>query len=279
VLIGYLGRRMRSGPHHPNPTGAPILCCLPDWCFNLCRRSYGNQIPDSIVDGRDRRACGVFTVCRQLGWEFVILLFMGFIMAAATARSLLGKQGVSWWCFISGVTSANVISLLIIIFYQTFYGYIILFFSLILLVPTSIGSGVAWAAIRTAPTTINTRTAVFAWVLVFALGLMPLSMPYKNWPLRAAFFVSMSAMNRLADRVAARQIIRAPVRAGLFTVVDTAEDLSTGNVALILDPDPAGRTAFVRIGSLAQTERRLGPLYNLIAEEYMYGRWWYQQED
>jgi hypothetical protein len=65
----------------------------------------------------------------------------------------------------------------------------------------------------------------------------------------------------------------------LFTVVDTAEDLSTGNVALVLDLDPAGRTAFVRIGSLAQPERRLGPLYNLIAEEYMYGRWWYQQED
>jgi hypothetical protein len=221
----------------------------------------------------------VITVNRQLGWEFVFVLIIGFVMAVATARSLMGRRGVSRWCFISGVTSANSIGLLIIIFYRNVYSYIILFILLLLLVPTSIGSGVAWASMTTALTTTNRRSAVFAWALVFALGLMPLSMPYKSWPLRAAFFISMSAMNRLADRVAARQHIGAPVRTGLFMVVDTTEDSSTGNVALVLDHDPTGRTAFVRIGSLSRPERRLGPLYNLIAEEYMCGRWWYQQED
>jgi hypothetical protein len=222
---------------------------------------------------------GIITVYRQLGWEFVIGLCIGAVMAAATARSLTGKQGLSWWCFMSSATVANLMSFLIIIYYRNIYGYIIFFFLLILLVPTLFGSGVAWAATITAPTTTNRRSAVFSWALVFALGLMPFSMTYKSWPLRAAFIVSMSAMSLLADRVAARQPIPIPVRAGVFTVVDTALDPGTGNVALILDLDPAGRTAFVRIGSLALPGRRLGPLYSLFAEEYMYGRWWHQQED
>jgi hypothetical protein len=221
----------------------------------------------------------VTAVYRQEGWEFVILLLIGLVVAAATSLSLLGRRSVSWWCFISGSTSTNLLTMVIFIFYRNIHGIVIFLFVIVLLLPASVGSGAAWAAMTTARTTTNRRSPVFAWALVIALGLMPLSMPFKSWPLRAAFFVSMSEMNRLADRLAARQPISTPVRAGVFTVVGTAADLSAGNVALILDLDPSGRTAFVRIGSLVQPERRVGPLYNLGAEEYMCGRWWYQQED
>ena len=221
----------------------------------------------------------VITVYRQEGWESVIVLFMGLIVAAATSLSLMGRRGVSWWCFIGGTTGTNLLSMVTFIFYDNIYEMFMFFFVSILFLPASVGSGAAWAAMTTARTTTTRRSAIFAWALVFALGLLPLSMPFKSWPLRAAFFVSVSAMNRLADRLAAGQLVATPVRAGLFTVVGTAQDLSTGNVALIIDPDPAGRTAFVRIGSLVQPERRVGPLYNLSTEKYMRGRWWYQQED
>jgi hypothetical protein len=222
---------------------------------------------------------GVTAVYRELDWEFVVLLFIGIAVAAATSLLLKGRRGVSWWCFIIGATGTNLLSVMLVIFYHDVFGFIIFLFVLMLFLPASVGSGAAWAAIATVRTTTNRRSATLAWTLVFALGLLPLSMPFRSWPLRAAFFVSMSSMDHLADRLAAGQLVHTPVRAGCFTIVGTAGDLSTGNVALIIDLDPAGRTAFVRIGSLLEPERRVGPLYNLSVEENMCGRWWFQQED
>jgi hypothetical protein len=222
---------------------------------------------------------GVITVYRELGWEFVIALLIGSIVAAATALSLRGRRRVSWWCFIGGTTGTNLIATVISVFYRNVLGDIVALLVLLSLMPVSVGSGAVWATESNVRTSSSSRFRMFAWALVFGWGLLPLSMQFRSWPLRAGFFVSMSAMNRLADRLSSGRIVTTPVRAGIFTVVGTAEDLTTGNVALIVDLDPGGRTAFVRIGSLVQPERHVGPLYNLSAEEHMRDRWWYQQED
>jgi hypothetical protein len=66
------------------------------------------------------------------------------------------------------------------------------------------------------------------------------------WPLRVAFLVSRPALEHLADRVAAGQALTLPVRAGVYSIVGFATDPSTGNVALITDADPGGRSGFVR---------------------------------
>jgi len=64
-------------------------------------------------------------------------------------------------------------------------------------------------------------------------------------------------------------------------VVGSAVDPSTGNVGLIIDPDPSGRSGFVRvsIGPRIPTARSNGPFYNLNFDLQLRERLWYECED
>jgi hypothetical protein len=106
-------------------------------------------------------------------------------------------------------------------------------------------------------------------------------MLFTHWPLRVAFFASKPALDRLADRVAAGQALRGPVRASLFIVIGAAVDPSSGNVGLIIDPDPSGRSGFVRpgLGPSATPGRVTGPFYNLDFDLELFDGWRYQTED
>jgi hypothetical protein len=115
--------------------------------------------------------------------------------------------------------------------------------------------------------------------LVLVLAFAPLSMLFTLWPLRLAFFASRPAMDRLADRVNAGQAIGSPEWAGLFRVVGSAIEPTKGNVGLIIDPNPGGRSGFVRTGPGVPAKKNLGPFWNLNFNEHLGGRWWYQNED
>jgi hypothetical protein len=112
------------------------------------------------------------------------------------------------------------------------------------------------------------RLGFLAWPLVFALGFFPLTMLFTRWPLRLAFLASAPAMDRLADRVAAGRSVTSPEWAGLFRVVGSAVEPSNGNVGLIIDPDPSGRSGFVRLGAPGGVPagRAGGPFYDLYLE-------------
>jgi len=71
------------------------------------------------------------------------------------------------------------------------------------------------------------------------------SVAILHWPLRAAYFVSRSFLNSLAQDVRTGQPFAGPTRAGLFTVVG-AEVSRAGNVCLWVDLNPSGRTGFVQ---------------------------------
>src|SRR5262245_6908130 len=102
------------------------------------------------------------------------------------------------------------------------------------------------------------------------------------WPLRLAFLASRPAMERLADRVAAGRAVTSPEWAGLFQIVGSAVDPTTGNVGLITDPDPAGRSGFVRLSPAVRVDGpywNYRPFVNLNINEHLTGPWWYQNED
>ncbi|MDE2507492.1 MAG: hypothetical protein KGM43_09790, partial [Planctomycetota bacterium] len=81
-------------------------------------------------------------------------------------------------------------------------GYVAAVLLTLLLVPATVGFGVAWEA------NVQERAdkrAVFglAPLVVGVLSVLPPSMITTFWPLRVAFLVSRPALNRLADRVEA----------------------------------------------------------------------------
>jgi hypothetical protein len=144
--------------------------------------------------------------------------------------------------------------------------------------PLMIGIGVAWASLATRREALPRRSPLLAWPLVLLLTVLPLTMVFTQWPFRLAFLASKSALNRLAHRVAIGQTPPRPLRAGLFLVVGSTIDPSTGNVGLIVDPYPAGRSGFVRV-KLGSKGRRNGPFHNLNYDLQVSDEWWYECED
>jgi hypothetical protein len=149
-------------------------------------------------------------------------------------------------------------------------------------IPLILGSGTAWARAAARRDAVRPRSPLVAWPLVIALAALPLTMVFTPWPLRAAFLASKAALDQLADRVADGRAPGRPVRAGLFIVVGTIIDPSTGNIGLIIDPDGSGRSGFVRLGGrgldVAQS-RRIGPFYKLNSDLDLHDGWRYQIED
>ena len=140
--------------------------------------------------------------------------------------------------------------------------------------------GIAWASAATRRTARSRRSPFLAWPLVLVLALLPPSTLVGFWPLRLAFLVSRPALERLADRVAAGQRVTGAEWAGVFRVVGSAVDSATGNVGLIIDPNPSGRSGFVRVSVVqSMPAAPSGPFYNLDLGLQLRDRWWYESED
>ncbi len=92
-----------------------------------------------------------------------------------------------------------------------------------------------------------------------------------HWPLRAAWLLSRSSLDRLADDVRAGRPLPWRTRVGLFTVVEAEVDRH-GIVCLWVDPDPSGKLGFVQCRP-GQVPR------NIWSEVCMDERWQFIKED
>jgi hypothetical protein len=193
-----------------------------------------------------------------------------------------GFRRVSAFCFGVAAALTNASSAALDV-YPPDMGYdaIPMFLGWFLALPIVISTGAAWAGAATRRTARPRRSPWLAWPLVLALGILPLTMLVTHWPLRLAFLVSRPAMNRLADRVLAGQAVISPEWAGLFRVVGSAVDPTRGNVGLIIDANPSGRSGFVRVGAGVRVPagRSVAPFYNLSFDLPLCDRWWYACED
>jgi hypothetical protein len=204
----------------------------------------------------------------------------------------LALIGVQWWsfrgfrrlsilCFAVLVAFVNIVSAALCIYLLNMGGAFLMFLVWMLAFPTITGTGVAWASAATRRNARPRRSVLLAWPSVLALAFLPLTMLLTSWPLRLAFLASRPAMDRLADRVAAGEAVTSPEWVGLFRVVASAVDPSTGNVGLVTNADPSGRSGFVRIGAgpSRPTGPSNGPLHNLNFDLQLRERWWYECED
>jgi hypothetical protein len=233
-----------------------------------------------------------------------------FMLAVATAAGLLAASvsptglvvafgltyllliGATWWIFHGfrrlsalcfGVVASlnNILSAGLCIHRLNMGGIALMLLASLLASPIVFGAGAAWATAVMRRAASPHRSRFLAWPLVLALAILPFTMLLARWPFHLAFLASTPALDRLADRVAAGQSIASPEWAGLFRVVGSAVDPSTGNIGLIIDPNLSGRSGFVRVGAAlgVSTGPSSGPFYNLDLDLTLGDRWRYQCED
>jgi hypothetical protein len=226
-------------------------------------------------------AC-ILTLLESPPAGFVLIwVVCGVVQAHICWERLRGRRRRAAWSFgiTSLATSASVASLSI--YALNTWGMLGMFLASLCGIPLTLGFGAAWADTSTRPDTATRRSPILAWALVLVLGILPLTILLTSWPFHLAFLASRPAMDRLADRIAGGQRIASPEWAGLFRVVATAVDPSSGNICLVIDLDPSGRSGFVRLGAApkAPTGRPSGPFYNVYLDLKLCAEWKYECED
>ena len=99
--------------------------------------------------------------------------------------------------------------------------------------------------------------------------------PACSW----ANLVSRQALERLADRVEARQAVHFPIHAGVYWIVGAAIDPGSGNVGLIINPSAGGRSGLVSYPPGATSGPDGGPFYNRFMGMSLGKRWEFVVED
>jgi hypothetical protein len=117
---------------------------------------------------------------------------------------------------------------------------------LFVLLPTIAGFGATWAILATRESVVPHPSRQLAWMWVIALAVMPGVTAWTIWPFRLVFLIERSALERVADQIAAGQAVSFPQYAGPFRLVASRIDFQTGGVALLIDPNPGGPSGFVR---------------------------------
>jgi hypothetical protein len=148
----------------------------------------------------------------------------------------------------------------------------------VIVLPAVGGVGIAWASLSTREGAAPRRSARVAWLAVIGLTAMPLFTIMTDWSLHLAFAVARPALDRLADQVTAGRTVGFPLWAGPFRVAAAAVDPVSGNVGLMIDPDPNGPTGFVRVESGIPGDGR-GPIVGSDLNLGLGGGWWYREED
>jgi hypothetical protein len=243
-----------------------------------------------------RRTSLRFTIRSMMITVAIVAVFLGLyelmgdiLLVALFNVAYLGLIGVWWWmlrgfrrlsalCLGISAVAANFSCFVLCIYFATMMGMFVALMIWLASFPFILGAGSAWALKSTRRNAVGRRSPLWVWPLVVGLAVLPLTMIITLWPLRLAFRVSQPSLERLADRVANGQVLFNPQWAGLIRVVGSAFDSATGNVGLVVHPDPSGRSGFVRLGPGVPPGQTAGPFFNQSVKS-LGGRWSYQEED
>jgi hypothetical protein len=219
----------------------------------------------------------VLAVAIRLGPIGLVLSVPGLAVMGALWLVFRGRRRLAWFCFWVPAILINFLyaGLCITPDRPRIGGLAVVW--LVFVFPTVPSLGIAWAFLSTRPGAVPQRSVPVAWFCVIVLATLPLATFSTCWPLRLAFFASRPALEGLADQVAAGKPVGFPQWAGPFRVVGSAVDPISGNVRLMIDPNPGGPTGFVRVSPSAPPNH-LG----LIGGDRLdinLGRWWLYLED
>jgi hypothetical protein len=214
-----------------------------------------------------------------LGDRLLVAFFGGYVpLIGVLCWMFRDFRRLSALCLAITGVAANVICFVLCIYLANYFGFVVSFLFWLATFPLILGAGSAWALKSTRRNAVGRRSPLWVWPLVLGLAVLPLTMVINRWPLWLAFRVSQPSLERLADRVANGQVLVTPELAGLILVVGSAFDSATGNVGLVVHPDPNGRSGFVRLGPGVPPGQTAGPFFNQSVNS-LGGRWSYQEED
>jgi hypothetical protein len=179
--------------------------------------------------------------------ELAAALATGCVTWLVSSRLLSGgRERAAGACFWTLAISANVLFVALCVVPFGLVQMLLLPAWLFFLFPAVGGFGSVWASTRSRGVAGDWRREWGAWAWVISLMLLPAVTVLTVWPLRLVFLATAPALGRLAERVAAGQAVTYPVTVGPFRIAASAVDTASGNVGLMIDPDPNGPTAFVR---------------------------------
>jgi hypothetical protein len=208
-------------------------------------------------------------------------LFGALILVALEGWLLLRDQRErALYVFSASSGGGILLSLLSAVYAKDLKLVVVVIFALCLIVPAIIGAGAACVEIFFLRRKRRLVYATSGFVCVLAIAALPLLLLTAQWPLRWAFYVSAPGLEALADRVTSGERPKGPILVGLFRILRTEIEPTSGNVALIVGGDDTAWHGFVRAGSSQSDSAPLGPLYNLGDSKFhMRDRWWYEIED
>jgi hypothetical protein len=110
--------------------------------------------------------------------------------------------------------------------------------------------GVAWAVLATRSGGVMHHSRQSAWIGVIALGVMPGLTAWTVWPFRLRFLTARSALERVADQIAAGQAVSFPQSAGPFRLAASTgvPGTHTSNICSSSRPQ-ASAICYRRLGS------------------------------
>jgi hypothetical protein len=205
------------------------------------------------------------------------------VLALACCAMARGWRRRAATCFVATVVAANaLVAPLSVHFSSSWRVMVSVGVGLFVGIPMILGFGTAWSFSDTRRHATDGWPPKLSWpllsfVLAVTMAVTPLITLWTFWPLRVAFLVSWPALERLADHIESGHTVPFPVQAGLFRVVGSATDSRTGSVGLTIDPNPSGRSGFVRYLPGNTSGPGCGPFHSLFMG--MRRRWTFEVED
>ncbi len=207
---------------------------LPAWRFTI--RSF--MIGVAILAGLLALPVGLREVAALLS-QPCLALFTAWRLWAGGHRRLAAIG------FLSLAIPANVLFAALCVSPGMLSGALFLIW-LIIILPFLAGFGAAWAVLATRGEAAPRSFGRLAWIWVILLAVTPGMTAWTVWPFRLEFLTARSALERVADQVAAGQAVSFPQSVGPFRLTASRIDSQTGGVALLIDADRNGPSGLVR---------------------------------
>jgi hypothetical protein len=150
---------------------------------------------------------------------------------------------------------------------------------MLVLLPSIGALGAAWTKLGTHDNAVSRKSPCISLALVILLAILPAVTISTLWPLHLAFVAFRPSLEHLADRVEAGQMIVSPRWIGPFRLSESAVDSDLKTVGLFIDPNPGGRTGFVRVHSETLEVHRFALLLGTDTNVELGWGWSYRQDD
>ncbi len=150
---------------------------------------------------------------------------------------------------------------------------------IMVVLPATGAFGAAWAKLATQAHATPRRSPWASWASVVVLAMTPGITVATVWPLHVAFLVYRPSLERLADRVETGYSINSPSWVGPFRLDGSGVDPYSNTVGLFIDPNPGGRTGFVRVHSEAPDTDHFALLLGTDTNVKLGWGWSYRQDD